>query len=178
MKKQSINMKKSSEKTKTERPSWDEYFINIAIETAKRSSCIKRHVGAVIVKNKHILATGYNGAPSGISSCYEKDLCMRRERKIEHGKDKDLCLAVHAEANALCQAAKIGVPVENSVLYVTTYPCPTCAKLIINSGLKQVNYIFVYYGQQYSFSKEILTKAKIKTRKVTPSKSIDDKLIR
>jgi dCMP deaminase len=148
------------------RPSWDEYFVNIAIESAERSSCLKRHVGALIVNDKQILATGYNGAPRGVDSCYDNGICWRSKHNIPHGQDKDLCMASHGEFNGICQAARKGIPLKDSVLYVTTFPCPTCAKAIIQSGIIEVCYLAEYYGAQYKFSKELLRKAKVKTRKI------------
>jgi dCMP deaminase len=157
----------AGKKEARERPSWDEYFANITIATAKRSSCLKRHVGAVIIgKGKEILTTGYNGAPRGIECCFDKDTCWRNENEIPHGENKDLCIASHAEANAIYQAARNGVSLNGAVLYVTTFPCPTCAKAIIQTGLTKVYYLFGYYGRQYEFSKKLLREAKIKTQRV------------
>lgn len=151
---------------KRERPSWDEYFVNLAIEATKRSSCLKRHVGAIIIDNNQILTTGYNGAPRGVESCYDHNICWRRARDITHGKDKDLCMAAHAEFNAICQAARRGIALDGSILYVTTYPCPTCAKAVIQSGIKEVRYLRSYYGEQYDFSRKLLRTAGIKTKKM------------
>ena len=158
---------------KRERPSWDEYFLKQAILTSERASCLKRRVGAVIVRDKRILATGYNGAPRNVDpSCFDNDSCLRREKNIEHGRDKDLCMAVHAEANAFYQAARVGTSIEGAILYVTTFPCISCAKGIISTGIIQVNYLFDYYGEQYDFSKLLLDKAKIELRKLEIPKSI------
>jgi len=149
-----------------QRPSWDEYFTDLIVETARRSSCLKRHVGAIIVRNKRILATGYNGAPSGIENCVDENYCWRVKHKIAHGESKDLCMAAHAEANAIYDAANRGVAINESELYVTTFPCPICAIAIIQSGIKEVNYIREYYGKQRDFSAYLLRKAGIKTRKL------------
>jgi len=152
---------------KGKRPSWDEYFLNLTIDTSNRASCLKRDVGAVIVRDNRVLATGYNGAPRGVDpSCFDNQECWRRNRKIEHGRDKDLCMAVHAEANAIYQAARAGVSIDRATLYVTTFPCPSCAKGVISTGIVEVKYLFEYYGEQYDFSKFLLKKAKVKLEKL------------
>lgn len=120
-----------------ERPSWDEYFLNISRLVATRSTCLRRKVGAVVVKNKQVLATGYNGAPTGISHCSEVG-CMRQELGIPSGERHELCRALHAEQNAFLQAARHGVSLEGSVLYVTVQPCSICAKMIINVGIRRI----------------------------------------
>jgi len=119
------------------RPTWDEYFSNIAKLVATRSTCLRRNVGAIVVKNKQILATGYNGAPSGITHCEEKG-CIRQELGIPSGERHELCRALHAEQNAFLQAARHGVSLEGSALYITTQPCSICAKMLINVGIKKV----------------------------------------
>jgi dCMP deaminase len=148
------------------RPSWDEYFIQITRDTSLRSSCLKRKVGAVIVRENRILATGYNGAPRGIDSCFDSGVCWRRNQGIAHGTDKDLCMAAHAEANAFSQAAREGISLKGATLYVTTHPCITCAKEIIQTGIISVNYLEEYYGAHEEFSKYLLEKAGIPTRKL------------
>lgn len=118
------------------RPDWDEYFMEIAAVTAKRSTCLRRQVGAVIVKDKRILTTGYNGAPSGLLHCGEREGgCMRQAMQIPSGERHELCLAVHAEQNAIIQAAYLGVSLKDATLYCTTQPCIICAKMIINAGI-------------------------------------------
>ena len=119
------------------RPSWDEYFMNIAKLVSTRSTCLRRHVGAVVVKDKQILATGYNGAPTGITHCDEAG-CLRQELGIPSGQRHEICRALHAEQNAFLQAAKHGVGLEGSTLYITVQPCSICAKMIINVGIKKV----------------------------------------
>ncbi|MFQ5952018.1 MAG: cytidine/deoxycytidylate deaminase family protein [Candidatus Omnitrophota bacterium] len=131
-----IQMTKKDE-SKKKRPSWDEYFLNIAKLVATRSTCLRRNVGAVIVKDKQVLATGYNGAPSGIVHCEEVG-CMREELGIPSGQRHELCRALHAEQNAFLQAAKHGISLEGGSLYITTQPCSICAKMIINVGIKKV----------------------------------------
>ncbi len=123
-------------KTK-KRPGWDEYFMKIAQLVSERSTCLRRKVGAVIVKDKRILATGYNGAPSGIEHC-ESHGCLREKLKIPSGEKHELCRGLHAEQNAIIQAAYHGVSIKDSVIYVTCHPCSVCAKMIINSGIKKI----------------------------------------
>ncbi len=119
------------------RPSWDEYFSQITRQVAMRSTCMRRHVGAVIVKDKRILATGYNGAPSGFPHCGETG-CLREQRQIPSGERQEICRGLHAEQNAIIQAALHGVSVAGSDIYTTHQPCITCAKMIINAGIRRV----------------------------------------
>ncbi len=120
--------------------------MEMAEVVATWSSCYQenRHVGAVVVKDKRILTTGYNGAPAGITSCAERGVCLRRERNIPSGTMQEVCYAVHAEQNAICQAAKIGVSLEGATLYCTHQPCVICARIIINSGIKRIIYKYGY----------------------------------
>ena len=128
------------------RAKWDARFMEIAQTVAKWSSCAKedRQVGAVIAKDKRILTTGYNGAGSGIISCSERGTCMRREMGIASGTRHELCYAVHAEQNAVIQAAKIGISIDGATIYCTHQPCVICAKIIINSGIKRIVYVEPY----------------------------------
>ncbi len=121
---------------------WDKRFIEMAKQIGSWSSCYKqdRHVGAIIVKDKRVIATGYNGAPQGIKSCVERGECMRQIYGIQSGTRHELCYAVHAEQNAIIQAARVGCSVEGCTLYCTHQPCVICAKIIINSGIKRVVY--------------------------------------
>ena len=121
---------------------WDQRFMQMAETVAEWSSCFQenRHVGAVIVKDKRIVATGYNGAPAGIKSCSERGECLRRVRNIASGTMQEVCYAVHAEQNAIIQAAKLGIPLDGAVMYVTHQPCVICTRMIINSGIKKVIY--------------------------------------
>ncbi len=121
---------------------WDVRFMQMAETVADWSSCYQenRHVGAVIVKDKRIVATGYNGAPSGIVSCKDRGECLRRARNIASGTMQEVCYAVHAEQNAIIQAAKLGISLEGAVMYVTHQPCVICTRMIINSGIKTVIY--------------------------------------
>lgn len=121
-----------------ERPTWDEYFMEMAELTATRSTCLRRHVGAVIVKDRHIIATGYNGAPRGIAHCSEIGGCLREEMNIPSGERHELCRALHAEQNAIIQAATLGQSIEDGDIYITNQPCVICAKMIINAGIKRI----------------------------------------
>jgi dCMP deaminase len=121
-----------------DRPSWDEYFISIAELTSKRSTCLRRQVGAVIVKDKQIVSTGYNGAPKGIAHCDEIGGCLREKMGIPSGERHELCRALHAEQNAIIQAATSGQSIEGATIYVTNQPCIICAKMIINAGIRKI----------------------------------------
>jgi len=130
-------MKSEEKAQRVKRPSWDEYFCSIARLVATRSTCLRRNVGAVVVKNKQVLATGYNGAPSGITHCDQKG-CLREALNVPSGQRHEICRALHAEQNAFLQAARHGVSLEGGTLYITTQPCSICAKMIINVGIKKV----------------------------------------
>lgn len=121
------------------RPSWDAYFMEIAGLVARRSTCLRRQVGAVMVKDKHILSTGYNGAPSGIPHCMDVG-CLREELGIPSGERHELCRAIHAEQNAIIQAALHGISLSGATLYCTHQPCILCTKMLINAGIKRVVY--------------------------------------
>lgn len=125
--------------------------------TAKRSTCLRRHVGAVIVQDKHIIATGYNGAPKGLEHCGErKEGCLREQLGIPSGEKHELCRALHAEQNAIIQAATLGQSVEGATIYITHHPCVICAKMIINAGISR---IVVKEGYPDELSVEILGEA-------------------
>ena len=144
------------------RPSWDTYFMEIAAVVATRSNCARRHVAAVIVKDHHILSTGYNGTPHGVANCFDGG-CPRCSGKVKSGTHLEECLCVHAEQNAICQAALHGTAVKDSTIYVTISPCLTCAKLILNAGIKEV-----VYGGDYAFLdtvKDMFKAAGVKHRK-------------
>ena len=121
------------------RPSWDEYFLEIAHLVKKRSTCLRRQVGAVLSKDKNILATGYNGPPSGIAHCIDVG-CLREKMGIPSGERHEICRGLHAEQNAIIQAAKHGTSIQGSVLYCTNLPCVICSKMIINAGIKKIIY--------------------------------------
>ena len=145
-----------------QRPSWDEYFLEMSKLVAKRSTCLRRSVGAVLVKDKRILATGYNGAPAGLKHCIEMG-CMRQRLKIPSGERHELCRALHAEQNALIQASLYGISVAGSTLYATNQPCVICAKMLINAGIKE---IVIVAGYPDKMAADFLKQAKIKIRKL------------
>lgn len=153
-------------KSKTFRPSWDEYFLELAQLVAKRSTCLRRKVGAVVVRDKRILATGYNGAPSGLRHCIDIG-CLREKLKVPSGERHELCRALHGEQNALIQAALYGVSVKGATLYATNQPCIICAKMLINAGIKE---IVINDGYPDKMAAEFLRKAKIKIRRVNDRK--------
>ena len=135
-------------------PDWDSYFMEIAYVVAKRSTCLRRQIGALLVKDKHILATGYNGAPSGLAHCGEVG-CLREQLGVPSGERHELCRALHAEQNAIIQAAVQGISVAGSTLYCTTSPCSLCAKMLINAGVKRVVFDGVYPDERaMAFFKE------------------------
>jgi dCMP deaminase len=146
--------------------SLDEYFIEIAQTVAKRSTCLHREVGAVLVRDKHIISTGYNGAPSGLPHCEEVG-CLREKNSIPSGERHELCRGVHAEANAIIQAALHGISTENSSMYCTHQPCVLCTKLIINARIKEVIYKEPYPD---ALSLELMKQAKIKLRQLDSDK--------
>jgi len=121
------------------RPDWDSYFMEIASLVSKRSTCLRRQVGAVIVKDKNILSTGYNGAPSGITHC-EVTGCLREKLNVPSGERHELCRGLHAEQNAIIQAAYHGTSIKDSILYCTNLPCSICSKMLINAGIVKIIY--------------------------------------
>ncbi|MDR3349151.1 MAG: cytidine/deoxycytidylate deaminase family protein [Acidaminococcales bacterium] len=125
------------------RPDWDEYFMEFALAAGKRSTCLRRAVGALLVKNKRILATGYNGAPQGLKHCGETG-CLRQKLNVPSGKMHELCRGLHAEQNAIIQAALHGVPIAGSTLYCTHQPCVVCAKMLINAGVEKIVFAHPY----------------------------------
>ncbi|NPA74786.1 MAG: cytidine deaminase [Euryarchaeota archaeon] len=143
------------------RPSWDEYFMRLAYLVATRSTCTRRHVGAVIVKDKRVLATGYNGPPRGLAHC-DKTGCIREELNIPSGERHELCRGLHAEQNAIIQAAVYGVSIKDAVIYVTNHPCVVCAKMLINAQIKEIIYA---EGYPDDLAKLMLMESGIKVRK-------------
>ncbi|BAT71336.1 dCMP deaminase [Thermosulfidibacter takaii ABI70S6] len=125
------------------RPSWDRYFLEIAKLVSSRSTCKRRKVGAVVVKDKRILATGYNGPPSGVAHCTEIG-CLREQLGIPSGERHELCRGLHAEQNAIIQAALHGVSLKGAEIYCTTFPCIICSKMLINAGIKRIYYVEGY----------------------------------
>lgn len=149
-------------KAKDPRPTWDVYFLKLAADVATRANCSRRKVGAIIVKDNHIIATGYNGTPSKVKNCFDGG-CPRCSGEQASGKGLDECICVHAEQNAICQAAKHGNSVDGGTIYITIQPCLTCAKLIINSGIKEVVYEGSYPSDM-TLIKDIFKQAKVKIR--------------
>lgn len=145
---------------------WDKRFMEVARLVATWSSCYQenRQVGAVIARNKRILTTGYNGASSGVKSCKERGVCLRRELGIPSGTRHEVCYATHAEQNAIIQAARMGLSVEGATLYCTHQPCVICAKMIINSGIERIVYCEGYPDE---FSLQLLNEAHVKIEKFT-----------
>jgi len=139
------------------RPSWDDYFMDITERVAARSTCLRRAVGAIVVKDKRILTTGYNGAPSNIRHCSEAG-CLRERLNVASGERHELCRGIHAEQNAIVQAALHGVSIKDSTLYCTNLPCSICAKMIINAGIKKIIYLSGYAD---ALSEEMLTEARV-----------------
>lgn len=139
------------------RPDWDQYFMEITQVVAKRSTCLRRQVGAVIVKDKHILSSGYNGAPSGLLHCSETG-CIREQMNVPKGERHELCRGIHAEQNAIIQAAVHGIQIKGATLYTTTFPCVLCAKMLVNAGIVKILYQGTYPDQ---LSLDILKEANI-----------------
>ena len=146
-----------------QRVSWDEYFLQIATLAATRSTCLRRNVGCVLVRDRHVLATGYNGVPAKAPHCADKG-CLRQELNIPSGQRMDICRAVHAEANAIAQCAKLGVCVQGATAYVTVTPCSKCAALLVQAGVIAVVSSGVYPDED---TKAILEEANV-TVKIIP----------
>ncbi len=119
------------------RPGWDDYFMKLAEDVSTRSTCIRRSVGAIIVKDKRILSTGYNGAPTDITHCTE-ETCLRTKFNVPSGERHELCRGLHAEQNAIIQAAYHGVSIKDATIYITHQPCSICTKMLINAGIKTI----------------------------------------
>lgn len=143
------------------RPSWDEYFMDITRRVATRSTCLRRAVGAILVHDKRIIASGYNGGPSGLAHCLDIG-CLREKLGIPSGQQHELCRGIHAEQNAIIQAARYGVSIEGSVLYCTTQPCTQCTKMLINAGITEI-----VYAEGYSddLARELLEESGIIVRR-------------
>jgi len=144
------------------RPDWEVYFLKIARLASTRSTCLRRHVGAVLVKEKNILATGYNGAPSGVPHCADVG-CLREKESIPSGQRHELCRGLHAEQNAIIQAAYHGVSIRGAVLFCTNFPCVICSKMLINAGIR-----IIYYESGYadSLSEQMLQEAGMEIHRV------------
>jgi len=152
-------MKKSLKQYR--RPDWDEYFLEMAKLVASRSTCLRRKVGAVAVKDKRILATGYNGAPSGLAHCIDIG-CLRVKLNIPSGQRQELCRGIHAEQNVIIQAVLHNVDLKGAKLYVTNQPCVTCSKMLISCGIKE---IVILEGYPDSLALKMLKEAGIKIKR-------------
>ncbi|MCK8824591.1 deoxycytidylate deaminase [Fuchsiella alkaliacetigena] len=144
------------------RPSWDQYFMELTAVVAKRSTCLRRKVGAILVRDKRVLATGYNGAPSGLEHCQEAG-CIRESKEIPSGQRHELCRGLHAEQNAIIQAALHGISIDEAVLYSTHQPCILCTKMLINTGVKRIVFIGEYPDQ---LANNMLAEAGIEVQKM------------
>lgn len=151
---------------------WDDRFMEIAHTVATWSSCYQenRQIGAVIAKNKRIMTTGYNGASSGIKSCKEKGVCLRRQLNIPSGTRHELCYATHAEQNAIIQAARMGICIDGATLYCTHQPCTICTKMIINSGITRVVY---ENGYPDDFSLDLFKEAGVTIERYSADKAVN-----
>ncbi|RQD70748.1 MAG: cytidine deaminase [Tindallia sp. MSAO_Bac2] len=149
------------------RPDWDSYFMEMASVAKKRSTCLRRQVGAVLVKNHQILTSGYNGAPAGLSHCDETG-CLRDELQVPSGERHEICRGLHAEQNAIIQAAQHGISVGGSTMYITHHPCVICAKMMINAGISTVIFSGDYPDE---LSKKMLEDAGIKMKHWDPADS-------
>ncbi len=147
------------------RPSWDEYFMRLAYLVSTRATCTRRKVGAVIVKERRVLATGYNGPPKGLAHC-DVTGCIREELNIPSGERHELCRGLHAEQNAIIQAAVHGVSIKGATIYVTNHPCVVCAKMIINAEMEEIVYA---EGYPDDLAKLMLIESGIKVRQYTIS---------
>ena len=141
---------------------WDNRFMELTETVGGWASCFRRKVGAVIVKEKRVMTTGYNGAPAGITSCLERGECLREKNNVPSGTHAELCYAAHAEQNAIIQAARYGIDINNATLYCTHQPCVICAKMIINAGIKRVIY---KEGYPDEFSLQLFKEAGTKIEK-------------
>ena len=149
-----------------ERPSWDEYFMTMANYAATRTTCLRRGVGCVIVKDNRVLATGYNGVPTGITHCAVTG-CLREKLGVPSGQRHEICRGLHAEQNAIIQAAKFGISIDGAKIYVNTQPCVVCAKMLINAGIEEIIYQNPYNDE---LSRELLAESGIKMRVYDPNK--------
>lgn len=143
------------------RPSWDEYFMDITKRVATRSTCLRRAVGAILVHDKRIIASGYNGGPTGLAHCLDIG-CLREKLGIPSGQQHELCRGIHAEQNAIIQAARYGVSIEGATLYCTTQPCTQCTKMLINAGITEIVYA---EGYPDNLARELLEESGIIVRR-------------
>ncbi len=147
-----------TEGSRPRRPSWDHYFLQLARQAATRSTCLRRQVGAVLVRDKRLLATGYNGSPRNTTHCLDEG-CLREQLGIPSGERQELCRAIHAEQNAIIQAAVHGVAIDGATLYSTLQPCILCAKMLINCGVKEIHYIEGYTDDPDGLARRMFAEA-------------------
>ncbi len=155
------------------RPSWDEYFMRLAYLVSTRATCTRRKVGAVIVKDKRVLATGYNGPPKGLAHC-DITGCIREELNVPSGQRHELCRGLHAEQNAIIQAAVHGVSIKGATIYVTNHPCVVCSKMIINAEMAEIVYAEGYPDE---LAELILLESGIKVRKYELKDEVKDRML-
>ena len=144
------------------RPDWDSYFMKLALLVAERSTCLRHHVGAVIVREKRILTTGYNGAAKGVKDCVELG-CLRNSLNIPSGQRHEICRAIHAEQNAIIQAGLHGININGATIYCTHSPCILCAKMLVNAGIQRFVMCTEYADPSF---KSLFNEAKIKYDKI------------
>ncbi len=155
------------------RPSWDEYFMRLAYLVSTRATCTRRKVGAVIVKDKRVLATGYNGPPKGLAHC-DITGCIREELNVPSGQRHELCRGLHAEQNAIIQAAVHGVSIKGATIYVTNHPCVVCSKMIINAEMAEIVYAEGYPDE---LAELILLESGIKVRKYVLKDEVKERML-
>ncbi len=158
---------KKAEILECRRPSWDHYFMDITRFVATRSTCLRRQVGAILVRDKRILSTGYNGAPRGIKHCLEAG-CLREQLEIPSGERHELCRALHAEQNVIIQAALHGVGINSATLYCSNLPCVICSKMLINAGIRKIVF---HEGYPDELSREFLSTAGIELYRTRPGEA-------
>lgn len=155
-------LRKIGKRAGDKRPSWDEYFLQMAQFVSKRSTCLRRQVGAVAVRDKRVLATGYNGAPSELAHCTDIG-CVRQKLKIPSAQRQELCRGLHAEQNVIIQSEIHKIDLKDSILYVTNQPCVTCSKMLIGVGVKE---IVILEGYPDELARRMLKEAGIKIKRV------------
>jgi len=156
---------------KYDRPDYDTYFMNMAFLIATRTTCFRRNVGAVIVKDQRILSTGYNGAPRGVKDCLDLGFCIRQKENVPSGQRHELCRGIHAEQNAVANAAYFGVAINGASIYMTESPCNICTKILINTGIREIIYVRHYMDD---LSAELLKESNITVKRFTVRPTIED----
>lgn len=160
--------------TKIDRPSWDAYFMALAKLAASRSTCLSRPTGCVMVKDKQVVSTGYNGSMPGVPHCSDEGQCYRRSIEASDDGKYDFCRSIHAEANAVALAAKVGVDLEGATAYMTLFPCYVCTKLLVRAGIKEIVYEMGYNSKNADRDRhwqEVFEGVKVKVRQVELSEA-------